>query len=167
MYRLVLIISSLWFYATLCESSAVAKTSAPPRGPASPLHEEIDRVIDAERVGPPAPLCTDAEFLRRVYLDLAGKIPTAEEAAIFLKDTNPDKRNKLVDTLLEQPHFDRNFMRVLDVMLMERRIEISLPCSLLGLLQRKCIILWRDRDLTDSFVALPIANDGLFSHVAQ
>ena len=123
MYRLVLIISSLWFYATLCESSAVAKTSAPPRGPASPLHEEIDRVIDAERVGPPAPLCNDAEFLRRVYLDLAGKIPTAEEAAIFLKDTNPDKRNKLVDTLLEQPHFDRNFMRVLDVMLMERRIE--------------------------------------------
>ena len=123
MYRLVLIISSLWTYATLCESSAVAETSAPPRGPASPLHEEIDRVIDAERVGPPAPLCTDAEFLRRVYLDLTGKIPTAEEAAIFLQDRHPDKRNKLVDMLLEQPHFDRNFMRVLDVMLMERRIE--------------------------------------------
>ena len=93
MYRLVLIISSLWTYATLCEGSAVAETSVPLRGQASPLHEEIDRVIDAERVGPPAPLCTDAEFLRRVYLDLTGKIPTAEEAAIFLQDRHPDKRN--------------------------------------------------------------------------
>ena len=123
MYRLVLIINSLWFFATLCGSFAGAKTSTPQVGTASPLHEEIDRVIDAERVGPPAPLCTDAEFLRRAYLDLTGKIPTAEEATVFLEDTRPEKRGKLIDMLLEQPHFDRNFMRVLDVMLMERRIE--------------------------------------------
>tara|TARA_Y100001933_G_scaffold6899_1_gene6203 strand:- start:3278 stop:5677 length:2400 start_codon:yes stop_codon:yes gene_type:complete len=123
MYRLVLIISSLWFFANLCVDFARAETSSPLSEFATPLREEIDRIIDAERVGPPAPLCTDAEYLRRAYLDLAGKIPSAQEATVFLEDTRSDKRSKLVDMLLEQPHFDRNFMRVLDVMLMERRIE--------------------------------------------
>ena len=123
MYRLVLIISSLMVFETLCGSFATAGTSTPDSDVAQPLHVEIDRIIEAESVGPQAALCTDSEFLRRVYLDLAGKIPTAQEALDFLQDTRSDKRAILIDTLLQQPHFDRNFMRVLDVMLMERRIE--------------------------------------------
>ena len=123
MYRLVLIISSLMVFETLCGSFAAAGTSTPDSDVAQPLHVEIDRIIEAESVGPQAALCTDSEFLRRVYLDLAGKIPTAQEALDFLQDTRSDKRAILIDTLLQQPHFDRNFMRVLDVMLMERRIE--------------------------------------------
>ena len=123
MYHLVLIISSLLVFETLFGSFAAAGTSTPENQIAQPLHVEIDRIVDAERVGPQASRCTDSEFLRRVYLDLAGKIPTAQEALDFLQDSHPDKRARLIDTLLETPHFDRNFMRVLDVMFMERRIE--------------------------------------------
>ena len=48
---------------------------------------------------PPA-VCSDAAFLRRVYLDVIGVIPTAAEAKRFLEDTAPDKRVRLVDELL-------------------------------------------------------------------
>lgn len=44
---------------------------------------------------------SDEEFLRRVYLDLTGLIPTAEETRSFLKDKDPHKRDKLIDKLLE------------------------------------------------------------------
>ena len=87
------------------------------------LHRQIDALMNAERVGPPAKLCSDAEFLRRVYLDLVGKIPSADEARKFLADKRSNKRDLLITTLLKDPHFDRNFMRVIDVMLMERKPE--------------------------------------------
>jgi len=48
----------------------------------------------------PAPASSDAEFLRRVTLDLTGRIPTPEAAEAFLTSTEPDKRSKLIDTLL-------------------------------------------------------------------
>ena len=48
----------------------------------------------------PAPASSDAEFLRRVTLDLTGRIPTPEAAEAFLTGTDPDKRSKLIDTLL-------------------------------------------------------------------
>ena len=54
---------------------------------------------------PPSPLCSDAEFLRRAYLDAAGILPTPEERAKFLADKSPDKRAKLIDALLERPEF--------------------------------------------------------------
>src|SRR5262249_6226440 len=54
---------------------------------------------------PPSPLCTDAEFIRRAYLDAAGILPTPEEVQKFLADKAPDKRTKLIDALLERPEF--------------------------------------------------------------
>ena len=48
----------------------------------------------------PAPLTTDAEFLRRAHLDLTGRIPQPEAVTAFLEDTRPGKRSALVDTLL-------------------------------------------------------------------
>lgn len=87
------------------------------------LRVRIDQLVDAERVGPPSTICSDSEFLRRAYLDLLGKIPSAAEARAFLADNTSEKRALLVDSLLENSHFDRNFMRVLDVMLMERKPE--------------------------------------------
>jgi hypothetical protein len=53
----------------------------------------------------PSDLCTDHEFLRRVYLDLCGMIPTPQEARAFLADRSPDKRDRLIDRLLERPEF--------------------------------------------------------------
>src|SRR5215472_15962839 len=46
-----------------------------------------------------AALATDAEFLRRVYLDLTGRIPEPETVRAFLKDTDPNKRDKIIDSL--------------------------------------------------------------------
>ncbi len=53
----------------------------------------------------PADTCGDEQFLRRVYLDVIGLLPTIEETKAFLKDTSTDKRAKLIDQLLERPEF--------------------------------------------------------------
>lgn len=53
----------------------------------------------------------DQEFLRRLYLDLTGRVPSAERAVAFLDDPAPDKRAKLIDTLLDSPRFGEQFGR--------------------------------------------------------
>ncbi len=53
----------------------------------------------------PAALCSDAVFLRRVSLDITGGIPTPEDAREFLDSSDPNKRQKLIDHLLDQPEY--------------------------------------------------------------
>ncbi len=53
----------------------------------------------------PSPLADDATFLRRVYLDTIGVLPTPREAREFLRDTRPDRRDRLIDALLARPEF--------------------------------------------------------------
>ncbi|MGL5096888.1 MAG: DUF1549 domain-containing protein [Planctomycetia bacterium] len=53
----------------------------------------------------PSPTASDAEFNRRVHLDLAGRLPSVDEVRAFLADTNPDKRSALVDRLLDSPEY--------------------------------------------------------------
>jgi hypothetical protein len=53
----------------------------------------------------PSDPADDAEFLRRVYLDVIGTLPTAEEARRFLGDARPDRRARLVDELFDRPEF--------------------------------------------------------------
>jgi hypothetical protein len=53
----------------------------------------------------PSPETTDEEFIRRVFLDTIGLLPTPEEVRQFLNDPAPDKRNKLIDALLQRPEF--------------------------------------------------------------
>lgn len=55
----------------------------------------------------PAETCSDEEFVRRVYLDLLGILPTVEEADAFLADGSADKRARLIDQLLEREEFAR------------------------------------------------------------
>lgn len=71
------------------------------------IDDQIDRKL-AEAKTAAAPLCSDAEFLRRVYLDLTGVIPTADKARAFLDDPSPDKRTKLVDDLLASQNYGRH-----------------------------------------------------------
>ncbi|HUG92466.1 MAG TPA: DUF1553 domain-containing protein [Planctomycetaceae bacterium] len=54
---------------------------------------------------PPSPPASDAEFLRRAFLDTIGILPTVEETRLFLADNSPEKRERLADTLLERPEF--------------------------------------------------------------
>ncbi len=53
----------------------------------------------------PAPRTTDGEFIRRVTLDLTGRIPDPARVLAFLNDTAPDKRSKLVDELMAKPEW--------------------------------------------------------------
>lgn len=53
----------------------------------------------------------DQEFLRRLYLDLTGRVPTPDQAAEFLDSTEPDKRSKLIDALLATPQFGEQLGR--------------------------------------------------------
>lgn len=65
--------------------------------------------------------CSDAAFLRRVSLDLNGMPPSADAARAFLADGSADKRERLVDQLLDSPLYARHIATAIDVMLMERR----------------------------------------------
>lgn len=95
--------------------SLVAFSVARAQAPAADLSAAIDRLL-IERwnaaQAKPAPPAADAEFLRRVYLDLTGKIPTVGETREFLKDARPDKRQRLVDKLLKSGVHDSHFARV-------------------------------------------------------
>lgn len=86
-----------------------------------PLHQRIDGMISARFSGQSAPPSTDAEFFRRVNLDLAGRIPTAEETRQFLSDKSPDKRTTTIDRLLALPSYADRMANQFHVMLMERR----------------------------------------------
>lgn len=68
-----------------------------------------------------SPRTDDTEFVRRVWLDLNGVIPPAEEVRAFLKDTNPKKREALVDRLLADARFAFHMASVFDNLLMDRR----------------------------------------------
>jgi len=70
---------------------------------------------------PPSGAADDATYLRRVYLDTIGTLPTAEEARKFLEDSSPDKRAKLVDRLLERPeHADFWAMKWSDILRVDK-----------------------------------------------
>ncbi len=53
----------------------------------------------------PAPLSSDEEFLRRVYMDATGRLPSADDVRAFLADNSADKRDKLIDKLLDTPEY--------------------------------------------------------------
>lgn len=73
---------------------------------------EVDKLIAAklakEKLTPNAPV-TDEVFVRRVYLDIAGRIPSLKETTDFLADRSPDKRGRLIDELLEGDGYTQNF----------------------------------------------------------
>lgn len=68
------------------------------------IDEEIFRKLSAEGV-PSAPLASDEEFLRRVMLDLTGRIPSAAQIREFIANPDPGKRDALIDRLLYSPEF--------------------------------------------------------------
>lgn len=90
-------------------------------GAAEPLHRRIDALIlegaDGKDV---SPLTSDAEFLRRVSLDLAGRIPSAQEVRDFLADKSADRRSRKIDELLASPEYAGRMQELFHVMLMER-----------------------------------------------
>jgi Protein of unknown function (DUF1549)/Protein of unknown function (DUF1553) len=99
--------------AVVC-SSVRAEPGAPINEPAA-LAALIDHYIGEGYVAAkaaPVPIADDAEFIRRVSLDLAGRIPRNSDVRKFLDDKSPDKRRRLVADLLESPHYVNHMTRV-------------------------------------------------------
>ena len=100
---------------TLKAKSASNKTPAPPatldRNPlavAAVIDREIDRKL-AEANMASSPVCDDAEFIRRLSLDICGRIPAPERVATFLADRDPAKRRKLIDEFLADKEYGEHF----------------------------------------------------------
>ena len=89
---------------------------------------EIDRSLNAElqlagAAFEPAPRCDDATFLHRAMFDLLGRQPTANEITQFALDPAPDKRQRLVQRLLADENFGRNWARYWRDAILYRRID--------------------------------------------
>jgi hypothetical protein len=95
------------------------------------IDELINAKLDRLRITP-SPLCSDAVFIRRAYLDLIGLLPTPEEAAAFLADPAPDRRARLIDRLLERREFiDQWVMQWAELLQIRSNQEISYKAALL------------------------------------
>jgi hypothetical protein len=68
------------------------------------IDDHVLKKLELLRLPPSGP-CTDAEFIRRAFLDTCGILPPSDEAKAFLSDRDPKKREKLIDRVLGRPEF--------------------------------------------------------------
>lgn len=86
----------------------IAKPAPDYQWPDPPTNNDVDTHVFAKLKMlniPPSPLCSDEQFVRRVYLDICGILPTPDEAREFVASTQPEKRTRLIDQLLERPEY--------------------------------------------------------------
>ena len=106
---------------------SVFSVSIPLGAPVDHLPESknfIDELVFAnlKQIGvPPSPICNDATFLRRVSLDIAGRLPTKEENQAFFDSNDPDKRDKAIETLLNSPDYADYFANKWTALLKNKR----------------------------------------------
>ncbi len=111
---------------TSARTSKFTPTSAPSKNwdDARALAGLIDDYIaakwDEKRVEPAAP-ADDAEFARRVWLDLAGRVPSVAETRAFLADSGPNKRERLVDRILGGREFVAHMTETWEALLLPER----------------------------------------------
>lgn len=91
------------------------------------ISEKVDEYIDAQLQKAdikPEPPATDHVFLRRVYVDIIGRIPTYEEATAFLNSRSPMKRSELIDQLLDsEGYVSEHFNFWADVLRVQTNLE--------------------------------------------
>ena len=115
-----------WLLALLVLTFAVSTALAVPPATANKIDELVLARLQELNL-PPAPVCADAVFVRRVFLDVTGTLPTALEAKEFILDRNPDKRSVLVDRLLARDEYaDYLAMKWGDLL----RIKAEFPINL-------------------------------------
>ena len=112
-----------------------------------PSKNFVDQFVFAnlQEIGvPPSSVCNDATFLRRVSLDIAGRLPTPEEAKLFLASEAPNKRDEVIDRLLRSPEYADYFANKWTAMLKNRRDDAS--------------------DITSNFAFFAWVRDGLLAN---
>lgn len=106
---------------------SVSNISIPLGAPVENLPPEknfVDELVFAnlKEIGvPPSPVCDDATFLRRVTLDIAGRLPTADETTAFMASDDPNKRDAAIDTLLDSPDYADYFANKWAALLKNKR----------------------------------------------
>ena len=109
--------SSLWVALSIVLATGFSSFAFSEELPA-----RIDALIAAAvKDVPLGETCDDATFVRRAYLDLAGRIPSWQEATAFLDSKEANKRTQLIDTLLAGTEYPRRMQDLFHAMLMERR----------------------------------------------
>lgn len=91
-----------------CAFSLAAHAAPDLKATAARIDELVNAKLAKEKITPNKP-ASDEVFVRRVYLDVAGRIPTLHETTEFLKSSDPDKRSKLIDSLLASDGYVQNF----------------------------------------------------------
>ena len=102
----------------------VPRPNRPKKYPEVPVNNRIDELALAKwkKVGiVPSPLADDSTFLRRLYLDAIGTLPTADEVRAFLSDISTDKRARAIDAVLARPEYaDYRALQWSDILLVDR-----------------------------------------------
>lgn len=108
-------VRTAWIALVVCVaalSHAQAADEAFTTGSSDPLISFINEQIRqgyTDNEIKPSEVADDAEWMRRVYLDVVGHVPSGQEVEDFMRDKDPAKRSKLVDTLLADSGYVRNF----------------------------------------------------------
>ncbi|MEI6873145.1 MAG: DUF1549 domain-containing protein, partial [Verrucomicrobiota bacterium] len=132
------------------DKSGVYSASIPLGAPVEnlpPVRNFIDQLVfsNLKQIGiPPSPVCDDATFLRRVTLDIAGRLPTVDEASSFLASEAADKRDRAIETLLDSPDYADYFANKWAALLKNKRDEAT--------------------DITSNFAFHSWVRDSLFSN---
>ena len=137
--------------ATYAGTTAVAET-----------HLDRCMAVDWKARGiQPAPPCSDGVFMRRVYLDLCGTLPEAWDVGPFLRDTDPEKRAKLVDRLLEREEYAQyRAMRWCDVLRVKSEFPINLWPNAVQAYHRWVLEAMRDNLPYDQFARELLTSSG-------
>lgn len=111
-----------WVEAYLSDLRSNARPADLP-GPETDPAEAIDAILAADWRAEgitPAARCDDRTFVRRICLDLAGRIPAPEEVASFLSSPDENRRGMLVESLLRSPEYAWHFRDLFDLVLLGR-----------------------------------------------
>ena len=109
----------------------------------------------------PAHVCSDTVFVRRVYLDVIGTLPTATEVTQFLQSTRPDKRRQLIDALLARDEFaDYWALKWCDLLRVKAEFPINLWPNAAQAYHRWIFAAVRDNVPYDQFVRTLLTSSG-------
>jgi hypothetical protein len=101
-----------------------ARPARDPAPTAALIDAEAERYLAKYKL-PTSPQADDAEFVRRVHLDLTGRIPTYQRTIHFLDSKDPEKRRKLIDELLESPAYGEHMATVWRNRLVPRNVIVG------------------------------------------
>ena len=118
------------FLCLLLASFSLTTSAAAPdlKATAAKIDELVNAKLAKEKITPNKS-ASDEIFVRRVYLDVVGRIPTFQETTQFLKDSDPEKRSKLIDELMASDGYVQNFYNYWADILRMKSQMVGVFCS--------------------------------------